>query len=279
VRASLAPAHHSLPPVPQPGHVCPLELSTREICSSFLDKTLYQSNSPGRVTSLAQPTMLLQRLLLLCSILVAAVNASGTNRENHEVAIGWDTFRSLVGDTDEPPIHSILNPLSPKDKNGKDKEVKHIHSEDAPQATSFLKLAKRYAYTNSSITTPTFIPGTGGTAPSKTKTPYTPTKTPYTPTTKTPHTPKTKTPYTPKATSPEPLSSIVLTTYTLPNGQVTTRTSLIIVNTPTTPPAVPRASSSSEPAPIQTGSVGSTNGFAKEMVMMLGGAVAFALVL
>jgi hypothetical protein len=209
--------------------------------------------------------MLLQRLLLLCSILVAAVNASRTNRENYEVAIGWDTFRSLVGDTDEPPIHSILNSLSPESKNGKDKEVKHVHSEDTPQATSFPKFAKRF--TNSSNTTPIFFPGTGGTAPSKTKTPYTP---------------KTKTPYTPKPTSSEPLRSTVLTTYTLPNGQVTTSTALVIVNKPTTPPTSPGASSSptsSAPVSIQTGSVGSTNGFAKEMAMMLGGVAAFALVL
>src|SRR5436305_15020295 len=130
----------------------------REIMSSYLDKG---------VTSLVRPTMLLQRLLLLCSVLVVAVNASRTNQERDEVAIGWEPSGSLVGHTDEGPTHSVLNSLSPKYKNGKDKEVPCVHSEDTPQATSVLKLARRFA--NSSHTTPTLIPGTEGTATSKTK--------------------------------------------------------------------------------------------------------------
>jgi hypothetical protein len=201
--------------------------------------------------------MLLQRLLLLCSVLVVAVNASRTNQERDEVAIGWDPSGSLVGHTGQGPTHSVLNSLSPKYKNGKDKEVPCVHSEDSPQATSVLKLAKRF--TNSSHTTPTLIPGTGGTTTSETKAPP-----------------------TAEPTSAGPLTSVVFTTYTLPNGHVTTSTGLVIVNIPTTPSTFLGAGGSSTslgPPSIQTFAAGSTNGFAKEMALMLGGAVAFALVL
>ena len=201
--------------------------------------------------------MLLQRLLLLCSVLVVAVNASRTNQAHDEVAIGWDPFGSLVSHTDEAPTHSIPNSLSPKYKKGKDKEVPCVHSEDTPQATSVLKLAKRF--TNSSHTTPTLIPATGGTTTSIAEAPP-----------------------TAQPTSAGPLSSVVFTTYTLSNGQVTTSTGLVIVNIPTTPSTFLGAGgspTSSEPPSIQTVAAGSTNGFAKEMALMLGGAVAFALVL
>src|SRR5205814_2237917 len=67
-----------------------------------------------RVASLARPpppyaaSMLLQRLLLFCSILLAVV-AAPLRRENREVAIDWDAFRSLLAEVDEHSIHSILH--------------------------------------------------------------------------------------------------------------------------------------------------------------------------
>jgi hypothetical protein len=104
--------------------------------------------------------MLLQHLLF-CSILLAAI-AAPTRRENHEVAINWDAFRSFIADIDEHLIHSILHSL-PKYKHGAfendSRAIKVVYSEDPALATSLAKLAKRktisYRNVSSPATTPT----------------------------------------------------------------------------------------------------------------------------
>jgi hypothetical protein len=100
--------------------------------------------------------MLLQRLLLFCSILLTAI-ALPTGRENHEVAIDWDTFRSLIADMDDHSIHSILHSL-PKYKHGAfendSRAMEVVYSEDPALATSLVKLAKRKIISYRNITSP-----------------------------------------------------------------------------------------------------------------------------
>jgi hypothetical protein len=116
--------------------------------------------------------MLLQRLLLFCSILLAAI-AAPTRRENHEVAIDWDAFRSLIADMDEPSIHSILHSL-PKYKHGafeKDsRAIEVVYSEDPALATSLLKLAKRKTISYRNISSPATTPATTPTTTTTTTT-------------------------------------------------------------------------------------------------------------
>jgi hypothetical protein len=114
--------------------------------------------------------MLLQRLLLFCSILLAAV-AAPLRRENREVAIDWDAFRSLLAEVDEPSIHSILHSL-PKYKHGafeKDRRaIEVVYSEDPALATSLLKLAKRKTISYRNISSPATAPPTTTTTPTST---------------------------------------------------------------------------------------------------------------
>ena len=239
--------------------------------------------------------MLLHRLLLLCSILLTAI-AGRTPRENHEAAIDWDNFYSLVNDTDEPSIHSILHSLGPKYKHGvirKDNNaIEQAHSEDPALATILLKAAKhkkvpyRYSYTNPTTYPPSAIPS-----------PTIYLVTPSTPAgataVKTTHgavvfhmsngglttiaSPTAYVTYRRKTTT-------IIGTYTLPNGNVRSASSVVVVNEPSTSivggnPGTGDQTSQSGGLGPTGGAVGRTRSFAKEMAVMLGGAAGLAVAL
>jgi len=76
----------------------------------------------------------------------------------------------------------------------------------------------------------------------------------------------------------------VLSTYTLPGGQLTTATSVVIVNAPITASIATAegngaAQTASGSAGLQSGAASASRGHTKEVLLMLGGAAAVAMVL
>jgi hypothetical protein len=80
-------------------------------------------------------------------------------------------------------------------------------------------------------------------------------------------------------------SQEVLSTYTLPNGQLTTATSVVVVNAPVTgsvetaPGTAGAAQTTGGGAGLQSGAACASQGLLKEMVLMLGGAAVVAMAL
>ncbi len=79
-------------------------------------------------------------------------------------------------------------------------------------------------------------------------------------------------------------SSEILSTYTLPNGQLTTATSVVVVNAPITASVATAegngaASTASGSAGLQSGASTTSRWHLKELVLMLGGAAAIAMML
>lgn len=243
-------------------------------------------------------------------------------------------FQRLLADIDDSSIHSALHHWSSKFQDGifsHDRTaLEAVHSENAPLATSLLRLAKRQSDNNTTI--PSSNPPSSTTDEPESDTPSTsepesPTVAPSTSegiilpvstrttATRAPTTTavpvSTPSSATPVATSDDrivysvsassgasqgslttveitselisyaPSSSIVLSTLTLPNGGLSTQTSITVVDSPVTggtlgAPVVTATGGANSPT-LQEGVASATRAVWKELVAVLGGAVVIGL--
>jgi len=98
-----------------------------------------------------------------------------------------------------------------------------------------------------------------------------------TPTSSTSSLPSKTTPTT--SDTPTPSSSTMVSVTTLPDGSVSTFTSLVVVTPSRTTGSTGRASSTSQNPSLQGGAASATVGLKKQMLAMLGGAVVVAMAL
>jgi len=133
-----------------------------------------------------------------------------------------------------------------------------------PAGHHLLNLDRRQANTTIPSTTST-PPNSSTTGPSTSSSSSLPSKTTPTPTT--------------TSDTPTPSSSTMVSVTTLPDGSVSTFTSVVVVTPSRTTGATGRASSTSQNPSLQGGAVSATIGLKKQMLAMLGGAVAVAMAL
>jgi hypothetical protein len=262
----------------------------------------------------------LRHALVLGTFLLTAL-ASPTVQPADAV-VDWDLFHRLVDNVDESSIHSILHKLAPKFKHGvfsKDRSaIEQVHSENPLLATSLLSLARRQSNTT---TTQSSNPSSAAEASSAASvsseeasissavaasaltasTVPAPTSLALAPTTPNGATAvTTQTGEVVYSSSGGGLVTVassiafvtyqrssqeVLSTYTLPNGQLTTATSVVVVNAPVTgsvetaPGTAGAAQTTGGGAGLQSGAACASQGLLKEMVLMLGGAAVVAMAL
>jgi hypothetical protein len=239
----------------------------------------------------------LQHALVL-GILLCTALASLTVQQPADTVADWDLFHRLVDNVDESSIHSILHELAPKFKHGvfsKDRRaIEQVHSENPLLATRLVSLARRQSNTTatqSSSPSPAAAPTlTASTVPAPTSVALAPT---------TPNGATAVATLTGEVVysssggglvtvassvafvTYQRSSEVVLSTYTLPNGQLATATSVIIVNAPVTGSieTARAAQTSSGGAGLQSGAARASQGHLKEVMLMLGGAAVVAMAL
>ena len=249
----------------------------------------------------------LRHALVLGTLLFTAL-ASQTVQPADTV-VDWDLFHRLVENVDESSIHSILHKLAPKFKHGvfsKDRSaLEQVHSENPVLATSLLSLARRQSNTTASSVAASVSSQeasvssalaassalTASTVPAPTSLALAPT-TPNGATAV-----ATQTGGVVYSSSGGGLVTVassvafvtyqrsseeVLSTYTLPNGQLTTATSVVVVNAPVThsvETANGAAQTTGGGAGLQSGAACASQGHLKEIALMFGGAAVVAIAL
>jgi hypothetical protein len=260
----------------------------------------------------------LQHALVLGTLLFTALASPAA--QSADTVVDWDLFHRLVDNVDESSIHSILHKLAPKFKHGvfsKDRSaIEQVHSENPRLATSLLSLARRQS--NATTTASSAAASVSSAEASLTSaqaslssaaaassaltasTVPAPTTLALAPTTPNGASAVTTNPggvvysssggglvtvassiafVTYKRSSQE-----VLSTFTLPNGQLTTATSVVVVNAPVTGSVATAgtagaAQSTGAGAGLQSGAASASQGHLKEIVLMLGGAAVVAMAL
>lgn len=249
-----------------------------------------------------------QHILVLGTLLFTAL-ASQTVQPADTV-VDWDLFHRLADNVDESSIHSILHKLAPKFKHGvfsKDRRaIEQVHSENPLLATSLLSLARRQSNTTttnsaavssaaSEASLSSALAASSALTASTVPAPTTLALAPTTPSGATAV--ATNTGEVVYSSSGGGLVTVassiafvtyqrssqeVLSTYTLPNGQLTTATSVVVVNAPITASVetgTAGAAQTTGGAGLQSGAACASQGHLKEIVLMLGGAAVVAMAL
>jgi hypothetical protein len=244
---------------------------------------------------------------LLLSLFSAIALSDTTNDEisRTDAEADYAAFQKLLADIDENAIHSALHRWSSKFRDGifsKDRTaIEAVHSENPRLATKLVHLARRQSNSTAttsrktSTTAKTTSEGGAKTTATKSASPS-PTAAGTKPgdvvfTTNTEGNPIASTisggveTLPTDETSFRRVSSTVLSTTTLPNGQRSTITAVTVVNSPVTDIPTPSGSAGVSPTgtgrspSLQTGAASPSLGWKKEMVAMMGGAVVVAMAL
>jgi len=232
----------------------------------------------------------LRHLLLLLSLLVllsTGVYSEVTSKEPKiENPVDYQKFQELLAGVDESSIHSALHKWSDKFRDGifsKDRTaIEAVHSENPRLATKLVHLAKR-AGSNSTTThqssTPSHTPTTTASEESSSTLPAIATST----VAETITTTDASGSQTTLTSSFRRVSSLVLQTITGDNGQQSTVTGFTVVNLPATSIQTPTgeagatATSGNGNPSLQSGAAVASSNYRREMLAMVGGAVAVAM--
>jgi hypothetical protein len=252
----------------------------------------------------------LQHALVLSTLLFTALASQAV--QPADTVVDWDLFHRLVDNVDESSIHSILHNLAPKFKHGvfsKDRRaLEQVHSENPLLATRLLSLARRQSNATttqssassaaSSAAVSSALAASSALTASTVPAPTTLALAPTTPNGATAVT--TQTGEVVYSSSDGGLVTVassvafvtyqrsseeVLSTYTLSNGQLTTATSVVVVNAPITGSVetaggtAGAAQTTGGGAGLQSGAACASQGHLKEIVLMLGGAAVVAMAL
>lgn len=258
--------------------------------------------------------MIFPRHVLVLGTLLFTALASQTVQPADTV-VDWDLFHRLADNVDESSIHSILHKLAPKFKHGvfsKDRRaIEQVHSENPLLATSLLSLARRQSNTtttnSAAVSSAASVSSqeaslssalaassalTASTVPAPTTLALAPT-TPNGATAVATNTGEVV--YSSSGgglvtvassiafVTYQRSSQEVLSTYTL-NGQLTTATSVVVVNAPITASVetaggTAGAAQTTGGAGLQSGAACASQGHLKEIVLMLSGAAVVAMAL
>ena len=229
---------------------------------------------------------MLSSIILAPVLLVATVLASPTHHQQSDI----DAFRRMMDEISPSILHHVLHEhLEPKFQDGvfsKDRSaLEHVHSADPAFATHLIHMAKR----QSNGTSPASVTTKGVVVPA--------------PTTRAlaPSAPASATAISTgngfvvystigggvvtlsssvEVVSYTPVSSTMLSTYTLPDGSVRTSTSVTVVDAPLTGAASAVGTSTATSTPgLQKGDATRSRSLAGGIVAMVGGAAAVAMVL
>jgi hypothetical protein len=259
--------------------------------------------------------MIFPRHVLVLGTLLFTALASQTVQPADTV-VDWDLFHRLADNVDESSIHSILHKLAPKFKHGvfsKDRRaIEQVHSENPLLATSLLSLARRQSNTTTTnaaavssaasvssqeASLSSALAASSALTASTVPAPTTLALAPTTPSGATAV--ATNTGEVVYSSSGGGLVTVassiafvtyqrssqeVLSTYTLPNGLLTTATSVVVVNAPITGSVetaggTAGAAQTTGGAGLQSGAACASQGHLKEIVLMLGGAAVVAMAL
>lgn len=98
----------------------------------------------------------LRKILVISTFLLGALSSPRHTPEDDNSLVNWDTFQALLDSIDPAALHSVLHSLSPKFQDGvfsKDRSaIEHVHSENPIVASKLVHIAKKRQESNSTTT-------------------------------------------------------------------------------------------------------------------------------
>ncbi|EHY53573.1 hypothetical protein HRR83_003783 [Exophiala dermatitidis] len=99
----------------------------------------------------------LRKALVFSTLVLGVFSSPRHTEEDDKSLVNWEAFQALLDTIDPSSLHSVLHALAPKFQDGvfsKDRAaIEHVHSENPVIASKLVHLAKKRQVSNTTITT------------------------------------------------------------------------------------------------------------------------------